>query len=375
MWIMSTRNTENRRGDFDRSKPFIIPVFLPHRGCAHRCVFCNQHTVCDIGGQGISAQDLPVLIERWLEYRGARRGHTQISFFGGNFLGLESDLVAAYLDTAARFVGDRRVDSLRFSTRPDTIDSRTLDLIGGFPVRTIELGVQSMDDGVLQRCQRGHTREDTFLAVKKLATRGYEIGLQLMIGLPGETASAVGESARAIAALKPAFVRIYPTLVLSGSRLAAWYASGDYRPLCLERSVEWVKNLFLFFYRRRIPVVRMGLQASANLANRDRVLAGPYHPAFGHLVYAAVFFDMARRLISEQRNCGRAITLHVHPGNASKLAGLKNMNIQRLRDEFGLSDIRIRPQPDVAPDSLILDEGVGRIRLDQLEVGLPCGCA
>jgi hypothetical protein len=231
-----------------------------------------------------------------------------------------------------------------------------------------------MDDAVLLQCRRGHSREDTLLAVKKLRNRGYEIGLQLMIGLPGESASVVAESARAIAALEPAFVRIYPTLVLRGSRLASWYTSGDYRPLELERCVEWVKNLFLFFYHRRIPVARMGLQACTSLSDGNRVLAGPYHPAFGHLVYAAVFFDMARRLLSGHTACGRAITLQVHPGSASKLAGLNNMNIRRLRDEFELSDIRIRTRPELAPDSLILDDGRGTITFDQLQVTLPCDC-
>jgi histone acetyltransferase (RNA polymerase elongator complex component) len=360
-------NPEKRRDGIDRPKPFVIPVFLPHRGCPHRCVFCNQHVIADVD-RGLSPRELPAMIERWLGYRGPRRAETQISFFGGNFLGLPPDVAAAYLASASRYVREGRADSLRFSTRPDTIDARRLDMIQAFPVRTVELGVQSMDNAVLQRCRRGHSREDTVRAVKQLRKRGYEVGLQLMIGLPGDTEAGMIETARAIVALKPAFIRIYPTLVLAGSRLAGWYTAGRYQALELDRSVAWVKRLFLFFHHHRIPVARMGLQSSAGLADDRTVLSGPYHPCFGHLVYAAVFFEMAHRLLSRAGCSGRTITLHVNPGSVSKLAGLKNQNIHRLCDEFGLCGLRIQARPALAPDRLMLDDGVEPMSFDQLEV-------
>ena len=184
-----------------------------------------------------------------------------MSFYGGNFLGLESPKILSLLAEADRFARSGAVDSIRFSTRPDTITPERLDLVSGFPVATVEIGAQSMDDGVLAQSRRGHSAEDTRTAVRRLKARGLEVGLQMMVGLPGDTPEKALETAREIAALSPDFVRIYPTLVLKNSRLATWYHQGRYAPLSLDAAVSDVADFYAFFSLRRIPVIRMGLQA------------------------------------------------------------------------------------------------------------------
>jgi histone acetyltransferase (RNA polymerase elongator complex component) len=353
-----------------RRRPFIIPVFLPHRGCVHQCVFCNQHVITGAAPSLEPQRHLPEIIEQWLGYRRPGRGTAQVSFFGGNFLGLSRRSISACLAEVTRFIENRRVDGIRFSTRPDTINARSLALIADYPVHTVELGVQSMDDAVLERCRRGHTAAHTVSAVDRLKRSGYEIGLQLMLGLPGQDWPGLLKTARAVAALKPDFVRIYPTLVLAGSSLAAWYADGRYHPLELERALQWVKNLFLYFHGHGIAVTRMGLQASEGLADGRNLLAGPYHPAFGHLVYASLFYDMAIRLIERDGNRHRTVTLHVHPSCVPKIRGLKNRNIEGLREAFGLADIRILAEPGMACDSLVLNDGRCEMTFDQLEPSL-----
>jgi histone acetyltransferase (RNA polymerase elongator complex component) len=332
-------------------KPFIIPIFLPHAGCPHRCVFCDQSSITGIRSTR-PLTNVGDQIEAFLKFKTARRNRVQIAFFGGNFLGMPADQIKRLLSEAAEYVKAGRVNSIRFSTRPDTIDRQRLDIIKNFPVATIELGVQSMDERVLSATKRGHSALETKKAIQRLKELNYEIGVQLMVGLPGDTPERSIASAQRIARLKPDFIRIYPTVVLAGSPLAAWYRKGDYVPLSMEAAVSQAKNLYLIFKNENIRVIRMGLQASEDLEKGSAILAGPYHPAFGHLVYSEVFLDMAIAELESSNSTGQTITLHVHPRSVSKMSGLKNRNIKKLRGNFHLQSVEIVPDDSLKEDQL-----------------------
>jgi histone acetyltransferase (RNA polymerase elongator complex component) len=152
-------------------RPFIIPVFLPHHGCPHRCIFCNQVTITSTKKNLLDMKQLHLRINEFLKYKKKQRHPVQIAFYGGNFLGLKTDDIKRLLHEAAKFVKDGQVDSIRFSTRPDTINNQRLDAIKQYPVAAIELGVQSMDDQVLATANRGHTSLDTEQAVELLKAR------------------------------------------------------------------------------------------------------------------------------------------------------------------------------------------------------------
>lgn len=336
------------------NKPFIIPVFLPHAGCPHQCVFCNQTLISGVRSK-ISANDVRHAVESFLKYKNEGRGPIQIAFFGGNFLGIKMDKIKRLLAEAARFVKAGRVDSIRFSTRPDTIDHPRLDVIKDFPVSTVELGAQSMDDAVLRAAKRGHTCADTQSAVQRLKEFNYEIGVQLMVGLPGDDPARWLASARQVAELKPDFIRIYPTVVVAGTPLARLYQAGHYTPLSLKNAVAQVKEMYRFFTRNNIQVIRMGLQATNDLQQGSTILSGPYHPSFGHLVYSEIFFDMALSAIRSENLKREAIALHVHPHSVSKMRGLKNENMKKLRRKFHFQSIEV-----IADDSL---------QEDQLKIG------
>jgi histone acetyltransferase (RNA polymerase elongator complex component) len=336
-------------------RPLVIPIFIPHAGCPHQCAFCNQMSITGQKPRLPSAGDLEKQIQRFLSYRRDHRTRVQVAFYGGNFLGLKYEVISRLLTETTRFVKNGQVDSIRFSTRPDTIDTARLDLIREFPVKTVELGIQSMDDIVLARAERGHTGKDIRHAVALLHERSYEIGAQMMVGLPGDTHGCAVDTGCRIAALKPAFVRIYPTVVLSGSHLARWYEAGQYAPLTLDACVTLVKELYLMFRRHHIPVIRMGLQASEDLDSSATVLAGPYHPAFGHLVYSEVFLDKAIVLLEKYPpRDNSAITLTVHPHSISRMRGLKNKNIRILKKKYNTDIINILSDPSVGSDEVAL---------------------
>ncbi len=334
-----------------RSRPLIIPIFLPHAGCPHQCVFCNQSSITGAHSTPVSI-DVHHQIETFLNYRRKERGHTQIAFFGGNFFGIQPQAVKRLLAEATEAVNAGQADSIRFSTRPDTVDRQRLSSIRGFPVTTIELGVQSMNNTVLKRSNRGHTTADTVTAVQLLKEHDYEVGVQMMVSLPGDNAQRLRATARQVARLKPDFIRIYPTVVLAGSPLATAYQKGEYVPLSLTEAVQQVKDLYLFFKSENIRVIRMGLQASTDLENGSTILAGPYHPAFGHLVYSEIFLDMATVALESENPKGAAITLHVHPRSVSKMRGQNNRNIKRLGEKFHLQSVEIVPDDALNEDQL-----------------------
>jgi len=333
-------------------KPFIIPVFLPHAGCPHQCVFCDQAAITGENPALPSTESLRKQVNSFIAYKSKQRKEVQIAFYGGNFLGLAEKTVRMLLQDAAAFVQAGKVDSIRFSTRPDTIDTVRLNGLKNYPVSTIELGVQSMDEEVLALSNRGHTARDTEKAVGLLRENNHQIGLQLMLGLPGDDENRAIKSAEKTADLSPDFVRIYPTVVLKNSPLSRLFQLRKYVPLSLEAAVSLTKKLYRVFESRTIPVIRMGLQASEELDAGTDILAGPYHPSFGQLVYAELFLDKARSLLQNLENNPESITLQIHPRSLSRLQGIRNRNIQILKNEFSLHSIAIVTDDSMAENEL-----------------------
>jgi len=337
----------------EKPKPFIIPVFLPHAGCPHRCVFCNQRAITGKGADPPSAPALRAQVASFLAYKGRLRQGVQIAFYGGNFLGLPPPALETLLKAAAALIQAGKADAIRFSTRPDTITKERLLRLRDLPIAAVELGVQSMNDRVLALSKRGHTSRQVDKAVAFLKAENHEIGLQLMVGLPGDDEIRAVRSAEKAAALCPDFVRIYPTLVLKDSPLARLYREGRYVPLSLAAAVSQTGKMYRIFAVHGIAVIRMGLQASKELESEAVIAAGPYHPAFGELVYAEVFLDRVRALMKKAQ-LSTAVTLQVHPRNRSRLQGLRSGNIAILKKEFGLQSISICTDPSLAADEVKL---------------------
>ena len=352
--------TDKTKPKSPRERPLVIPIFLPQRGCPHCCSFCNQHTITGRPGAAVDQTAFTAAVKRFLKHPHRERRRTQLAFFGGNFLGLPPDRIRQYLDLAAVFIRQGLVDSLRFSTRPDSISADTLALIRDYPVRTVELGVQSMDDRVLKMSRRGHRAQDTTCAVGKLKKSGYQIGLQIMTGLPGDTDAGALATVETLIALDPAFVRIYPTLVLAGSPLAADYTAGRCQPPTLEASVDLVARMWLRLTAAGIRVVRMGLQDGPGLADGGKVLAGPHHPAFGELVLSHIFLAMAATGLRHAPPGAAHSILRVNPRRISVMTGRQRRNLKALQKTFRLGTLQISATERLPDNQLEVDNRQSR---------------
>ncbi|MCF8077681.1 MAG: radical SAM protein [Desulfobacterales bacterium] len=348
-------------------RPLVVPVFLPHAGCPHRCVFCNQSAIT--GAEPLSARPDPDRIARQIEsFLAASRPRSlvHIAFYGGNFLGQTPQTVQELLGLAGAYVSGGTADGIRFSTRPDTVEKQHLDAVAPFPVDTVEIGAQSLDDRVLIRSRRGHSASDTAAAVGLLKSRGYRVGLQLMIGLPGQSKDSALASAAQAAALAPDFVRIYPALVLAGSPLARWYRRGRYRPLRLKTAVSLTAQMVGIFSEQCIPVVRMGLQATEDIRPGSQVLDGPCHPAFGELVRSAVWLQQLQDALLDTGENGK-LRIWVHPRTESQVRGQNNQNIALLKKRYSLQTISVIKENSLDPETVRIEAG------EKLRRVLRCG--
>ena len=291
----------------------IFPVFIPHAGCPHRCCFCDQHNSTS---QNYVPE--PSEVFKMLNSGLAKRSVTEIAFYGGTFTLLSKANQLAYLRVAEQFVNSGQAGGIRISTRPDVLDANTLQSLKISGVRTIEIGCQSFFNNVLARSNRGHSAEENVSAVLRCQTFGFKVGVQLMPGLPGDTPEQALSSVQQALALKPAFVRIYPALVIEGTLLADLWKSGGYCPWSLEKTIELCADIYTHCHKQKVPIVRLGLQQDPSL--HRNLLAGPYHPAFGQLVRSRIW----RRAL--QCINTRVPQLKVHPHDLSELLGHRAEN-------------------------------------------------
>lgn len=263
-------------------KTSIIPIFIPHIGCPHRCVFCNQWQIT-----GHSGLPSPSAIRQEIEdyTRGVQETrHWEVAFYGGSFTAIPARLQEALLQPAYEALKAGNIDAIRCSTRPDAIDETVCRRLQRYQLTTVELGVQSLDDAVLRAAKRGHTSADVVKATRLLRDAGFVVGHQLMPGLPGEDWASLKKTTAAICRLQPDIARIYPVAVLENTELADLYRAKRYQPLSIAEGVRRAAYMKQAFSVHGIQCIRTGLQATKDLDDDTQVLAGAYTPAMGELV-------------------------------------------------------------------------------------------
>jgi histone acetyltransferase (RNA polymerase elongator complex component) len=339
--------------------PLIIPVFITHHGCPHRCIFCDQHAIAGRPRShgDVTGAEVVSVIEQWLARpRKHPERPVQVAFYGGSFTGLPEEWQQELLGAVAPYRESGRVDSIRLSTRPDYIGPGAIDVLKEHGVGCVELGVQSLAPEVLAASERGYAVADVEKAVALIKDAGFTLGLQLMVGLPGETTVRMIRSARCAVALQPDFVRIYPALVLRNTGLHRLYTEGKYRPLSIQEAIARTARIKAIFDQQRIKVVRMGLQPSAEL--EEKVVTGPYHPAFGEIVASRLLFNRTRSLLMQVKDGGvRQVT--IASADLSAFRGLGNRNMKRLQTLGLLQKMKLVCDPDQPRQTVFLHESFG----------------
>ncbi|WP_459128984.1 elongator complex protein 3 [Guggenheimella bovis] len=324
-----------------------IPIFIPHLGCPYRCVYCNQNVITNTSAAPTEAE-VRETIETNLKTL-KNRENVEIAFFGGSFTCIPWEMQEMYLNTAKEYVDRYGLKGIRFSTRPDAVNSDILSPLKSYPISAIELGIQSFDTRVLQASGRGHGVIEIMRGVNAVKRFGVPVGLQMMIGLPEDNYDRAVYTAEKIVSMSPQFVRIYPTLVLKDTPLYELYKRGEYIPWELDEMVEVTGRVARIFMNASIPIIRMGLYSNDPRFG-ENIVAGPNHPAFRELVYSKLFQNRIESVLNQNRNI-----LHIicSPQDVSLIIGQHRQNEIYFKERYGIRSVRIEVDPSLERNSFI----------------------
>ena len=314
--------------------PFIIPFFITHQGCPHRCIYCDQRASGGSREEGVSSGSVVEGIAAGLASPRLQAGRAvEVAFYGGTFTGLPWGRQDELLAAVRPFLEDGRVHGLRLSTRPDALSPEQVEFLARRRVTTVEIGVQSFDDKVLEAAGRGHTAADAEGAAERVREAGLRLGIQLLPGLPGEDDTSRRRTLESTLAARPDDVRIYPLVVIKGTPLADLFAQGLFEPLALDRAVAACAEMTARLTEAGINVIRVGLADQPGLA--ERIAAGPYHPAFGELVGSELFYQAFCRAAGAEGIPSDAGPIRVSPRDYSQARGHGRSNLRRWQNLFG----------------------------------------
>ena len=334
-------------------KHINIPIFIPHLGCPHDCVFCNQRIIS--GKKNFNISSVEEEIEKVLKTSSLSDCNIEIAFFGGSFTGIDRSLMITLLDKAQKYVDSGLVGGIRMSTRPDYIDNEILDILDNYTISAIELGIQSMDDGVLERSQRGHDSKASKKACGMIKSRGYSLVGQMMIGLPGSDIQKEIETARILTELDINAARIYPTVVFKNTELDHMMENGEYKALSLEESIERSAAVAKVFIDNDIKILRIGLCSQDNLSEEETITGGDYSPAIGEMTESRIYLNLVNdELEKTDTNSIDYLIIECPKGCTSKIIGHKKANKQYIAERYGIKKIKVIENDDLAGYNILL---------------------
>ena len=332
----------------------IVPIFITFQGCPHRCVFCQQEKITSQSNLVTTSEAVTKTLVTALQSDRFDPGRRpEVAFYGGTFTGLPVERMSALLGAVRPFLEKGLFASIRVSTRPDALDRQRLDLMKRCGVSTVELGVQSMDDGVLALSRRGHSARDTVESVKLLGECGFKVGIQLMPGLPGDSEETFLKTVETVKDLAPDMVRLYPAIVIRGTELARRYEEKRYTPWGLDETLNICKRSCVELEDSGIPVIRIGLMSSPSLDGE--IVAGPWHNALGFLVRSAIHHDRIARFLPVKGGAG-GIRLRVPRKEIPLVRGYQNQGLRRIEERCATKVVGVIPDDSVRNGQIAVDK-------------------
>jgi len=320
----------------NKDNQYTIPIFIPHKGCPNNCIFCNQKK---ISGQinDVTVQDVDNIIQKYLNYYTNKDKKIEIAFFGGSFTGIDINLQVEYLKVANKYIQSKKVDSIRLSTRPDYINDEILNMLEEYGVETIELGVQSMDDEILNYAKRGHTSQDVIKASRLIRNHNIRLGHQVMVGLPKSTIDTEVYTIKECLKLKPEQLRLYPVYVIEDSELYDMYNLEIYKPLDINSAVKRCLAIINECQKTNVAIIRLGLQSTSEITSSNSNIFGPVCDNFAEYVMAAIIRESIEKIYKE--NINEDIVVYVQSKYISVTVGPKKINKIYFENKYNVKYI------------------------------------
>ncbi len=327
--------TDELKNLANKKKQYTIPIFIPHKGCKNECVFCNQKK---ISGElkDVSPDEIDNIIKKYLSYYDDNNTcYIEVAFFGGSFTGLDLKLQEQYLKVVNKYVLSGKIDGIRLSTRPDYISFKILSLLKKYNVKTIELGIQSLDNEVLTISKRGHDNLSVIKASRMIKLYGFNLGHQIMVGLPGSNLNKELYTANEVVRILPDELRIYPVYVIPQSELYDMYLNKKYIPLSFKEAVYRTYEIVKVINKTDIKIIRLGLQSTSEICSSNKDIVGPVCDNFAEYVFAML---VREKIEKEFENINikklNSITIIVPKKYFSIIVGPKRININYLEKRY-----------------------------------------
>lgn len=142
---------------------------------------------------------------------------------------------------AANETAGHRCIGMTIETRPDAMTEEQVALSMALGMTRVEMGVQILDEAILRAVNRGHGLQAVIDATRVAKRSGLKVCYHVMPGLPGSSPEKDLESFRRMfddPVFRPDMLKLYPTLVVKGTKLYDMWARGEYRPYTTEEAVE-----------------------------------------------------------------------------------------------------------------------------------------
>lgn len=327
----------------NKNSQYTIPIFIPHKGCKNECVFCNQRK---ISGKikSVTVSDVDKEITEYLKYFNNKEKKIQIAFFGGSFTGISKKEQIHYLEIANKYIKEGKVDSIRLSTRPDYISPSILKILKKYNVETIELGVQSMDNEVLNSSKRGHLKRHVMRASRLINLYNINLGHQLMIGLPNSSEEKEIYSIKECLKYNISNLRIYPVYVIKPSELHDMYINNDYIPLTLEQAINRTYKIVKECSKSNVKIIRIGLQSTNEISSNNDELVGPICDNFAEYVLSKIALESIEKNLKKylskdilNKDCEKNIDIYTSCKNTSIIIGPKKINKKYLNKKYNIN--------------------------------------
>jgi elongator complex protein 3 len=133
-----------------------------------------------------------------------------------------------------------------FETKPDWCGPKQIDRMLRLGGTKVEVGVQTTYERINREMHRGHGVEASIAANRRLRDAGFKVGFHMMPGQPGMTEAMCREDFRQLFAdprWRPDYLKIYPTLVVEGTRTYDWWRRGEFDPLDNEAAADLVADV------------------------------------------------------------------------------------------------------------------------------------
>ena len=342
---------------------YIIPIFVPHEGCPHDCVFCNQGKITGENKEEITGPKNKVensvnknfvikTVEEYLKTINVENSTVEISFFGGTFTAVDINKQKELLNVAKDYKDKGIIDYIRLSTRPDYIDDFILNHLKEYKVDIIELGIQSLDEEVLKKSGRGHSVEDVKRASKLINEYGFTLGHQIMVGLPGDTEEKDIYTAKMSIEMQPKICRIYPALTIKDTPMEDMYLEGTYKPYTLDKALIVCNKVYKLYKKANIKVIRIGLQPTDNIAEGKDVIAGPFHPAFRELVESLGLNNEIYDIFNKNKG---DIVIKINSRRISKLYAGKKVFFNELKSRVSSNSLKVILDDNIELNSVLIN--------------------